>query len=678
MGKFFTFFTMALLTAGAAISQTPIPKIEVVGMSSYQFSKVYGSQGTRTTTSGLRTVGKGSVVYLSAADLSGGQITAVTWSLLNKPTGSTTTIDSTNVPFTTMKVDTNGQYVVRLSITTSGGTSSVSDTITSAYYQGVGFMGGGGASIQDPKCGLCHLPMVQDWVETPHAVMFQNAINGTDPRQTHYSSRCVTCHTTGYDLNANNGGFDDVQAQSGWTFPSAYVDTNFTHLNNVSHQLAQLATIGCENCHGPGSEHNGQLGSNRISISMDVKVCAKCHDAPTHHMVVRQYATSSHGKNLVQVEYPGVNNASCAKCHNGTGFYLSASSQTISGAQATMSIGCASCHDPHSDQNPHQLRKVTADSLMNGYKIASGGLGQLCMNCHKGRRNANVYTLKWASHYGPHYGTQTDMFFGQNAYQFGDNSITGNSTHTQLEDACVTCHMSTAAGNMVNLLGGHTWNMSSPDSTGKNIVDNVAVCQSCHGPIASFDDIQAADDYDGNGKTEGVQTEVKGLLAKLAAMLPKDATGAVATDSASIAGKPNYLRAVYDYYFVANDGSYGVHNAKYTFAVLTRALSTLTGVEVVTNKIPRAYALDQNYPNPFNPTTTINFSVPKSGIVKLIIYNSVGQEVASLADSYFAPGTYKVTWDGKNSSGMMVSSGVYFCKLVTRDFAQVRKMMLMK
>ena len=57
------------------------------------------------------------------------------------------------------------------------------------------------------------------------------------------------------------------------------------------------------------------------------------------------------------------------------------------------------------------------------------------------------------------------------------------------------------------------------------------------------------------GKTEGVQTEIKGLLARLAAVLPKDASaGAVASDSASLAGKPNYLRAVYDYYFVVNDG----------------------------------------------------------------------------------------------------------------------------
>ncbi len=676
MGKLSTFCTMALLMmAGVASSQTPNPQIEVVGMSPYQLAQKYGSQGTRTTTSGLNTVGKGSIVYLSAKDLSGGQVTSVAWSILNKPAGSRTTIDSAATLFTTMKPDTNGQYIIQLSLTTSGGTETVVDTITSAAYQGVGFMGGGGVNISDPKCGLCHLPMVQDWVETPHAVIFQNAINGTDPRQTHYSATCISCHTTGYDKNASNGGFDDVQAQSGWKFPSSYVDTNFANLNATSHQLAQLATIGCESCHGPGSEHNGDPAG--ISVSLDVKVCAQCHDSPTHHPIVREYSISKHGLNAVQAEDSGVNNASCAKCHNGTGFYLYASGKTISGTQGAQAIGCASCHDPHSEGNPHQLRKVTADTLMNGFEIPDAGTGGLCMNCHKGRRNADTYVKKWASHYSPHYGTQTDMYYGQNAYQFGDQTITGVSTHTQLADACVTCHMSAASGNVAYLLGSHTWKMSGPDSTG-TVTDNVGICESCHGPMKTFDDIKAGDDYDGNGRVEGVQTEVKGLLAKLAANLPKDATGAVSTDSSAIAGNPAYLKAVYDYYFVANDGSYGIHNAKYAFAILTRALGTLTGVEVIPDNVPKTFALEQNYPNPFNPTTTIKFSVPKSGNVKVTVYNSIGQLVRTLVDNHFTPGTYKVSWDGTNTSGSFVSSGVYFYKFASKDFSQTRKMLLMK
>ncbi len=677
MGKAFTSCTMAcLMFAGVALSQTPSPKIEVMGMSQYELAQHYGSQGIRTTTSGLNTVGKGSIVYLKAENLGSGAVTSVSWEILSKPSGSATVIDSSDKVFTTMRPDTTGQYIIKLTLGTSGGTGSLTDTITSAVYEGVGLMGGGSpGALQDPKCGLCHLPVVQEWINTPHATIFQGAINGTDPRQTHYKASCISCHTTGYDKNASNGGFDDVAVASGWLFPSTFVDTNFTHLYNTSHQLGQLATIGCENCHGPGSEHNGDPAA--ISKSLDVKVCAQCHDAPTHHSIVREYAISAHGMNAVQEEDAGVNGASCAKCHNGTGFYLYATGQKISGTQGVMPIGCASCHDPHSETNAHQLRKVTADTLMNGFAIPDAGTGGLCMNCHKSRRTADTYTKKWASHYSPHYGTQTDMFYGQNAVQFGDKSITGVTTHTQLTDACVTCHMSAASGNVAYLLGSHTWKMSGPDGTGK-MTDNVTVCESCHGPLSSFDDIKAPEDYDGNGKVEGVQTEVKGLLAKLAAILPKDTAGSVRTDSAAIAGNPNYLKAVYDYYYVVNDGSYGVHNAKYTFGILTRALGTLTGVEVVTNKVPAAFALDQNYPNPFNPTTTIGFSLPKSENVRILIYNSIGQLVKTLVDNHFSAGSYKVTWDGRNVSGSSVSSGVYFYKLTTKGFSQTRKMLLMK
>ncbi len=677
MGKFIAICTMALLaSAGAVLSQTPVAKIEVVGMSPYQFTQKYGSQGTRTATSGLNTVGKGSIVYLNAEDMSEGTVTSVSWSLLSKPSGSSAVIDSTDKVFTTIKVDTVGQYVIQVSLTTSGGTSLDTVTITSGTYAGVGNFQGGTPSYSTGQCAIgCHSANVDSWSSSVHAVFFKDAINGTDPRQTHYSGSCISCHTTGYDKNAANGGFDDVAASAGWTFPTAYVDTNFSHLQSASAQLGQLATIGCENCHGPGSEHKGD--PSKISVSLDDKVCAQCHDAPTHHSIVREYSISGHGMNMVQKEDAGVNNASCAKCHNGTGFYLYASGKTISGAQATQPIGCASCHDPHSAANPYQLRKVTADTLMNGFKIPDAGSGGLCMNCHKSRRTAETYTKKWASHYSPHYGTQTDMLYGQNAAQFGDATITGVSTHTQLEGACTACHMSSASGKVAYMLGSHTWKMSGPDSSG-TITENVGACEGCHGPLGSFDDIKAGDDYDGNGKVEGVQTEVKGLLSRLAGLLPKDTTGAVSTDSAAIAGNPNFLKGVYDYYYVVNDGSYGVHNAKYTFAVLTKAIGALTGIETVTNKVPQKFALEQNYPNPFNPSTTIRFSVPKSGFVKLSVYNSIGQLVKNLVDNHFTPGTYKVVWDGTNLSGSAVSSGVYFYKLTSSDFSQSRKMLFMK
>jgi hypothetical protein len=89
-------------------------------------------------------------------------------------------------------------------------------------------------------------------------------------------------------------------------------------------------------------------------------------------------------------------------------------------------------------------------------------------------------------------------------------------------------------------------------------------------------------------------------------------------------------------------------------------------------------SLSQNYPNPFNPQTTIAFSVKDRAHVSLKVYNVAGQLVRTLLDDSFAAGPHKKVWDGRNDAGQQVSSGVYFYKLVTSDFSQTKKMVLLK
>jgi hypothetical protein len=90
-------------------------------------------------------------------------------------------------------------------------------------------------------------------------------------------------------------------------------------------------------------------------------------------------------------------------------------------------------------------------------------------------------------------------------------------------------------------------------------------------------------------------------------------------------------------------------------------------------------SLAQNYPNPFNPTTTIAFTVKDQAQVNLKIYNVAGQLVKTLVNDVRTPGiTHVVSWDGRNNTGQSVSSGVYFYKLVTKDFTQTKKMVLLK
>jgi hypothetical protein len=88
--------------------------------------------------------------------------------------------------------------------------------------------------------------------------------------------------------------------------------------------------------------------------------------------------------------------------------------------------------------------------------------------------------------------------------------------------------------------------------------------------------------------------------------------------------------------------------------------------------------LAQNYPNPFNPTTTIKYSIRERAHVSLKIYNVSGQLVRTLENSVKEADVYKKVWDGRNDRGEAVSSGVYFYRLITKDFAKTRKMVLLR
>ncbi len=96
------------------------------------------------------------------------------------------------------------------------------------------------------------------------------------------------------------------------------------------------------------------------------------------------------------------------------------------------------------------------------------------------------------------------------------------------------------------------------------------------------------------------------------------------------------------------------------------------GVEVIEG-MPKEYVLRQNYPNPFNPATVIVFDLPKASVVSLRVYNTIGQEVATLVEGETPGGTYRVNFDG---SGL--ASGVYLFRLQAGDFVATRKMMLVK
>jgi photosystem II stability/assembly factor-like uncharacterized protein len=103
----------------------------------------------------------------------------------------------------------------------------------------------------------------------------------------------------------------------------------------------------------------------------------------------------------------------------------------------------------------------------------------------------------------------------------------------------------------------------------------------------------------------------------------------------------------------------------------TQTESEIVNIEVSSQ--PTEYSLSQNYPNPFNPSTTIEFSIPQSGNVKLVVYNSLGEEVSTLINNYGAAGNHKINFDATG-----LPSGLYLYKLSTANYSAVKKMIVLK
>ncbi len=121
------------------------------------------------------------------------------------------------------------------------------------------------------------------------------------------------------------------------------------------------------------------------------------------------------------------------------------------------------------------------------------------------------------------------------------------------------------------------------------------------------------------------------------------------------------------------------HFALWAIASNTEELITsVDSMEDETLPIPNQFILEQNYPNPFNPTTTIQFNLPRPVQVSLKIYNTLGQEVRNLIDTTISAGENSIIWDGKNNTGQLVSSCLYFMKLQAGAFTDIKRMTFIK
>jgi|GEM_PF-1220645 len=469
------------------------------------------------------------------------------------------TIDHPDQDTVTWKApDDEGAYAIRVTVSDGRYAGSGERTMGVGMYAPTVepyYVGGNGDG-----CG-CHPTKVSDWAMTAHSHAWQ-----TLQESGHPASYCNPCHTVGYEGDPGNSGYDEAPIEI-------------------------FENVQCENCHGPASGHTPPAYPTDVEL-FEVDNCGKCHDG-THHPFLTEWLASPHNYDRY-----AHTSGSCGGCHDGVGaairlgggaaayplstFYRSGSiaERPDTSVYDYQNVVCQTCHDSHNADNPGQLRTIADVPLTTANNespvISDGGVGKLCMHCHHARNAPEAHIPAGNDHFGPHASPQADMMNGSTGYHAvaAAGFQWASPSHLLVQNSCKTCHLPTAeygAGP-----GGAA-------STGHEFIPKVAACEPCHGVIASFRDIPASGDFDGNGTIEGLQDEVEGLLHLLEEALVADGldtTGVGTTDALGDTARSTLLQreAGWNWVLIEEDKSLGIHNPDYAVQLLQQSYQHLTGM----------------------------------------------------------------------------------------------------
>lgn len=154
------------------------------------------------------------------------------------------------------------------------------------------------------------------------------------------------------------------------------------------------------------------------------------------------------------------------------------------------------------------------------------------------------------------------------------------------------------------------------------------------------------------------------------------------TGNAGAFGEPGFGVVPFDFTYPEATMSYTHSTAGQPVGALTWfGMDISTAVEYGNRDLadlPQSFDLVGNYPNPFNPTTEIAYELSKPSHVTLAVYNVIGQKIATLVDKNQQAGTYRAMWNGASDSGISMSSGIYFYRIIADGFDKTMKMTLMK
>lgn len=342
---------------------------------------------------------------------------------------------------------------------------------------------------------------------------------------------------------------------------------------NVKYLLGALFSglliISLSSCEGPEGPVGpvGPTGATGAAGQNSAETCTDCHGSSQLITAkLHQWENSVHatGGNYER------NYASCAGCHTSQGFLEVLETGEYTAAAAIddpLPQNCYACHKIHETYTEADWELTNRDpvTFWVGGETVDLGKSNLCLKCHQARipdpaippvGEDEVYTIT-NKRYGPHHGSQGVVFTGSTAYEIGEGYE--NSLHSSIiADACVTCHMATVKGG--DEAGGHTFRVTSEEGE-----LNTNGCVACH-----------EDNNQLLALVESTQTEISGLLTELEEDLIE--LGIIGEDHYAIVPQEmSSLRVgiLWNYKYVLEDRSLGVHNYKYVKTLLENSIAAL-------------------------------------------------------------------------------------------------------
>ena len=590
-----------LLVVGVPVAAQVQAKVDVVAVPD-RFKAGNGNEPTH----GIPNVGVGARIVLKPAVNYGPSfgdyhasklaVSTATWTFTSKPTGSVltnadikdTATASTSGLVVYFKPDVAGLYTVSMTATTDSGAGTATLGVTAANFKGVGAFRSATKTYSPFNCAPCHdqnSAPFSTFKNTNHASAHQRKL---DTDGGHFGASCMNCHTASTQAGGNNGSYKNYATALAFVVPHngagvwdslmTVADDSAAAGNDSLRTMMGLMGIQCESCHGPAGEHIKTGDPSLMAKEHSSAVCAPCHYSSDRHPKGYSWEFSLHAVSTANGASPNyMNRPGCTQCHTGQGFVnetIKGNPTPTGGYANEQGIGCVTCHDPHSNQGMESqlYRKTVADACTGCHttRLSSRGLH----HSHQGSLIKGVES--------------TPMSSALNLATVGDYSgwqLPGyryeNSFHSEITERCVKCHMApspdfdptyASPDTLLNKLGGHTWKIKYDPGTPLDASDDIINNRGCTGA-----ECHGGTTADVKTFVEGSQTSLKVLLDTLKANLPKrPATASPNPNDPKFpteAGLTTIQAAAsYNYWFVLNDGSFGVHNPGYARQLLLSSI----------------------------------------------------------------------------------------------------------